>query len=65
MKTTINEHQDEVPQKKSGRTMPLTFGDFVAGVYKAWGKRKGKGIVQLAIKAHVIEFRGPKRFVFS
>lgn len=47
------------------RKRPLTFGDFVAGVYQAWGKRKGKGIVQLAVKAHVIEFRGTQRFVIS
>jgi hypothetical protein len=44
---------------------PLTFGDFVAGVYRTWGKREAKGIIQLAVKAHVIEFRGTKRFVIS
>jgi hypothetical protein len=42
---------------------PLTFGDFVAGVYHTWGKRKAKGIVQLAIELRLIEFRGPDRFV--
>jgi hypothetical protein len=44
---------------------PLTFGDFVAGVYHTWGKRKAKGIIQLALKANMIEFRGPERFVIS
>jgi hypothetical protein len=44
---------------------PLTFGDFVAGVYHAWGARRAKGIIDLAIKAHVIEFRGKERFVIS
>jgi hypothetical protein len=44
---------------------PLTFGDFVAGVYGAWGKREAKGIIQLAVNGHVIEFLGPKRFVIS
>jgi len=44
---------------------PLTFGDFVAGVYHTWGKRKANGIIQLALKAHVIEFCGPERFVIS
>ncbi|MGD0816207.1 MAG: hypothetical protein ABSA83_21655 [Verrucomicrobiota bacterium] len=44
---------------------PLTFGDFVAGVYNTWGKRKAKGVIQLAIKSHVIEFRGTERFVVS
>jgi hypothetical protein len=40
----------------------LTFGDFVAGVYRAWGDRKAKGVIQLAVKAHLIEFRGQQRF---
>ena len=59
-------HQDQLPQMK-GNPMkrPLTFGDFVAGVYHTWGKRRAKGIVQLALKAHVIEFRGTERFVIS
>lgn len=41
----------------------LTFGDFVADVYHIWGARKAKGIVKLAIKMRVIEFRGTERFV--
>jgi hypothetical protein len=48
------------PKKK-----PLTFGDFVAGVYHVWGKRRAKGIIKLAIKMHVIEFRGTERFVIA
>jgi len=48
------------PRKKS-----LTFGDFVAGVYHTWGKRRAKGIIDLAINVHVIEFRGAERFVIS
>jgi hypothetical protein len=48
------------PSKK-----PLTFGDFVAGVYRTWGERRAKGIVQLAVKAHMIEFRGSERFAIS
>jgi hypothetical protein len=43
----------------------LTFGDFVAGVYQTWGQRRAKGIIALAIKVHVIEFRGTERFVIS
>jgi hypothetical protein len=43
----------------------LTFGDFVAGVYSAWGRRKAKGVVKLAIKMHLIEFLGRDRFVVS
>jgi hypothetical protein len=53
--------QMNAPPKKR----PLTFGDFVAGVYRNWGKRRAKGIVQLAIKVHMIEFRGTERFVIS
>jgi len=59
-------HQDQISQMKANpRKRPLTFGDFVAGVYHTWGKRRAKGIVQLALKAHVIEFRGTERFVIS
>ena len=42
---------------------PLTFGDFVAGVYHTCGKRRAKGIVQLAVALHLVEFRGPERIV--
>jgi hypothetical protein len=42
---------------------PLTFGDFVAEVYRAFGERRAKGIVQLAVNARLVEFRGPKRLV--
>jgi len=51
--------------KAHAKIKPLTFGDFVAGVYHAWGQRKAKGIVKLAIKMHVIEFRGTERFVIA
>jgi hypothetical protein len=42
---------------------PLTFGDFVEGVYETWGQRKAKGIVHLAVKVHLVEFCGPERIV--
>ena len=51
--------------KASAKTAPMTFGDFIAGVYKTWGKRKAKGIVQLAVQAHLVEFCGPDRVVIS
>jgi len=51
--------------KARSRRKPLTFGDFVAGVYQTWGKRRAKGIVRLAVELHVIEFRGTERFVIS
>src|ERR1700722_8991236 len=41
----INVH----PRKK-----PLTFGDFVAGVYHTWGKRRAKGGICLFITKHRI-----------
>jgi hypothetical protein len=41
------------PKKK-----PLTFGEFVAASYRAWGKRKANAIIRLALKAHLIEFCG-------
>jgi hypothetical protein len=51
--------------KPKSRKRSLTFGEFVAHVYDVWGERKGRGIVHLAIKAHLIEFNGDKRFVIS
>jgi hypothetical protein len=45
-----------------GKT-PLTFGDFVAGGYHAWGKRKAMGIIRLAVKSRMVEFRGGQRIV--
>jgi hypothetical protein len=47
------------------RKKPLTFGEFIACVYDGCGKRKARGFVRLAIKGHLIEFRGQKRFVIS
>jgi hypothetical protein len=47
------------PNPKRG---PLTFGNFVVGVYQTWGERRAKGIVQLAIEVHMIEFRGREQF---
>jgi|HubBroStandDraft_5_1064220.scaffolds.fasta_scaffold551073_1 hypothetical protein len=47
------------------RRRPLTFGDFVAGVYHIWGERKAIGIVRLAVEVHVVEFRGKERFMIS
>lgn len=51
--------------KNQCRKKPLTFGEFVACVYDGCGRRKGKGIVRLAIKAHLVEFCGPERVVIA
>ena len=46
----------------SSRKKILTFGDFVARVYGVYSKQKARRVVRLAIKAHVIEFRGQQQF---
>ena len=51
--------------KSNCRKKSLTFGEFIACVYDGCGKRKARGIVRLAFKAHLIEFRGQQRFVIS
>ena len=43
----------------------MTFGDFIAGAYRAWGTRRAKGLVWLAVNARLVEFRGPQRLVIS
>jgi hypothetical protein len=51
--------------KSNGTKQPLKFGEFITNVYDVWGRRKARGFVRLAIKAHLIEFRGQQRFVIS
>ena len=41
------------------------FGDFVAGAYRAWGRRRAKGLVWLALNAGLVEFVGRERVVIS
>ena len=48
--------------KTDSKKKVLTFGDFVAGAYRAWGHRRAKGLVWLAVNARLVEFRGPQRF---
>jgi hypothetical protein len=48
-----------------GKERALTFGDFIAGAYRAWGKRRAKGLVWLAVKAQLVVFREPQRCVIS
>ena len=48
----------KAPPKKK----PLTFGDVVAASYRAWGQRRAGGIIRLAVKLHLIEFRGQQRY---
>jgi hypothetical protein len=51
--------------KTHPKNKPLTFSDFVAGVYHAWGKHRAREIFKLVVKTHIIEFRGTERFVIS
>ena len=51
--------------KINHKPKPLTLGEFIASVYDAHGKHKARGIVRLALKAHLVEFCGPQRFVIS
>jgi hypothetical protein len=43
----------------------MTFGDFIDGAYRAWGTRRAKGLVCLAVNARLVEFQGPLRLVIS
>ena len=47
------------------KNQALTFGEFVAGVYDACGKKRATGIVRLAFKANLVEFCGRQRFAIS
>jgi hypothetical protein len=49
--------------KTNCRKRYLTFGEFIACIYDAWGKRKARGIVRLAIKAHLVALRSQRRIV--
>jgi hypothetical protein len=40
-----------------------TFSDLIVAVYDACGQRRAKGILRLAVNAHVVVFRGQRRFV--
>ena len=49
--------------RTNGKDRALTFGDFIAGAYRAWGKRRAKGLVRLAFNARLVVFREPQRFL--
>ncbi len=44
---------------------PLTFGEFIAAVHETWGNRQAKGLVRLAVNAHLIKCLGRKHFLIS
>ena len=43
----------------------LTFGDLIATVYCACGKRRARGILRLCLNAHLVVFQGRDRYVLS
>ena len=49
--------------KTNGKKKTLTFGDFIAATYRAWGSHRAKGLLRLAVNAHLVVFRGQQRFV--
>jgi len=51
--------------KTNQKKQAPTFGGFIAAAYRACGKRRARGIVRLAVNAHLIEFSGHQRFVIS
>jgi hypothetical protein len=50
---------------KTNRKKRLTFGDLIASVYSACSPRKARAIVRFAVNAHVVVFRGERRFLIS
>ena len=49
--------------RTNGKTKAMIFGDFIAAAYRAWGRHRAKGLVRLAVNAHLVVFRGRQRFV--
>jgi hypothetical protein len=51
--------------KTSEKERAMVLGDFIAGAYRAWGRRRAKGLVWLAIKAQLVMFRAPQPSLIS
>ena len=51
--------------KTNNTKKAMTFGDFIAGAYRAWGARRAKGLVWLAVNARFVEFQGLQLIVIS
>lgn len=51
--------------RTKGKKSALTFGDFIAASYRAWGSGRAKGLVRLALNSHLVVFRGRQRFVIQ
>jgi hypothetical protein len=48
--------------KGNRRKKGLTLGELIACVYRIRGQRRAPGMVQLAMRANLIGFRGPHYF---
>jgi len=51
--------------KTNGKKRALAFGDLIAATYRAWGARRAKGLMRLAVNAHLLVFRGRQRLVIQ
>ena len=51
--------------KTNSTKISPTLGEFITRIYDVCGERKASGIVRLAMKAHLIEFREQQRVVVS
>jgi hypothetical protein len=49
--------------KTNHKNKALTFGELIATVYSACGKRRARGILRLALDARLIMFPGRYRYV--
>jgi hypothetical protein len=43
----------------------LTPGEFIMAVYDAWGKRRARGIIRLAVNTRLVEFRRSRPLYYS
>jgi hypothetical protein len=51
--------------KTNGNQRALTFGDLIPATYRAWGARRAKGLLRLAVNAHLLVFQGRQRLVIQ
>ncbi len=45
--------------KASHTKRSVRFGDLIAAVYEACGRRKARGVLRLALSSHLVIFRDP------
>ena len=51
--------------KTNGKKRVFLFGDFVAAVFQALGKRRAKYLVRVAVNEGLVVFPGRQRVVIS